>query len=119
MTNFERLGGQVVLESIISDFVDQMVADPMIGFFFRDVNPARIKRFEYQHAAVWLGADVTYQGRTLHQAHQTHPILIGHFNRRKTILAQVLKKYHVPEDIVSGWLAHTDSLKAEVMKRRP
>lgn len=117
MTNFERIGGETALEAIISDFVDRLFVDPMIGFFFRDVSSERIKKFEYQHAAAWLGADVVYQGRTLDQAHHTHPILIGHFNRRRTILANVLKSHGVPADIAEAWLAHTDSLRSQVMKQ--
>lgn len=118
MTNFERIGGAAALESIISDFVDRLFADAMIGFFFRDVSPERIKKFEYQHAAAWLGADVAYQGRALDQAHHKHPILIGHFNRRRTILANVLKLHEVPAEIAEAWLAHTDSLRSEVMQQK-
>ncbi|MCB9667178.1 MAG: group 1 truncated hemoglobin [Myxococcales bacterium] len=118
MTMFERIGGEEVLRAIIEDFVDAMFADSMIGFFFRAASKARIKRFEFQHAARWLGAEIAYQGRALSQAHQQHPIQLGHFNRRRTLLGQVLSAHNVPPDIVTAWLAHTDSLRFEILKDR-
>ena len=96
-----------------------MYADVMIGFFFRNVPKKRIKELEYQHAAAFLGSPVPYRGRTLDQAHGTHPILIGHFNRRKQILKNVLQENGIPSDVIDAWMAHTDNLKNEVMRGNP
>jgi truncated hemoglobin YjbI len=76
----------------------------------------RIERFEYEHAAKFLGADVEYGGRPLDVAHAPHPIRGGHFERRKEILRQTLVRHAVPEPIARAWLAHTESLRALVTK---
>jgi hemoglobin len=108
---FEELGGEEKLRAIIDEFVDRLFDDLMIGFFFAKANRERIKRFEYQHAAEFLGAPVKYEGRPLAVAHRAHRIMGGQFLRRKEILRQTLLKHEVPEHIIDAWLAHVESLR--------
>src|SRR5574341_1503566 len=108
---FDQLGGESKLKAIISIFIDRVFADRMIGFFFREVDKARIKEMEFQLAANFLGAAVEYQGRPLDQAHAKHPIMGGHFARRRQILKETLESCQVPEEIKSAWLDHTDALR--------
>jgi hemoglobin len=110
-TLFEQLGGEQKLRAIIDTFIDRVFADRMIGFFFRHSNRQRIKDMEYQLMAHFLGAPVQYQGRPLDQAHAKHPILGGHFERRRQILKETLDLYQVPESIKEAWLGHTDELR--------
>ena len=83
----------------------------MIGFFFRDANRARIKEMEYQLMANFLGAGIEYRGHPLDQIHAQHPIMGGHFARRRQILKETLQFHRVPEPISSAWLEHTDALR--------
>ena len=111
---FERIGGEPKLWAIIDEFVDQVVDDVMIGFFFREVNRARLKLLEYQHAAEHLGGPVRYEGRPLRQAHAPHRIMGGQFARRTTLLRKILVQHQVPQDIIDAWLAHVESLRDQV-----
>jgi len=99
---FERLGGEEKVRAIVDAFIDRVFADRMIGFFFRDADRMRIKEFEFQLAAKFLGADIEYQGRPLHIAHAKHPIMGGHFARRRQILKETLEECNVPEPIREG-----------------
>ena len=47
-------------------------------------------------------------------AHGPHRIMGGHFARRKELLRQVLVAHGVPEPIREAWLAHVESLRAEI-----
>jgi hemoglobin len=114
MAYFDEIGGEIAVRTIVDEFVERMFADTMIGFLFARANKERIKRFEYEHAADFLGAGVTYQGRALAEAHKRHPILGGHFARRRTILKQTLEKHRVPPHVIESWLAHQDSLREQV-----
>lgn len=114
MTKFEQIGGESKLLVIIDEFVERVCRDTMIGFFFSRVDRARLKRMEYEHAAGFLGADVRYSGRPLDAAHRRHPILGGHFARRRQILRQTLEKHGVPNEIVEALLAHQDALRTQV-----
>jgi hemoglobin len=108
---FEKLGGESGLRAIVNAFIDRVFEDRMIGFFFRNADRARIKGLEYQLAASFLGADIKYTGRPLGKAHVNHPIMGGHFARRRQILKETLEAYQVPEEIQAAWLQHTDSLR--------
>jgi hemoglobin len=110
---FDEIGGEPALRAIIGDFVDRVFADTMIGFLFARANKERIKRFEYEHAAAFLGGGA-YTGRDLAEAHKRHPIMGGHFGRRRQILKLTLEKHAVPAHIREAWLAHQDALRAEV-----
>lgn len=111
---FERLGGEDALRPLIEDFVDRVFDDVMIGFFFRKVDRARVKRFEYEHAAQLLGAPLEYGGRPLRQAHARHRIMGGQFARRMRILEQTLQAHGVPQDIAQAWLAHDRGLREQI-----
>jgi len=109
---FDQLGGETALKAIIDQFIDRVFQDRMIGFFFRDADRGRLKELEYQLAAHFLGAPIEYQGRPLDQVHAKHPIMGGHFARRKQILKETLESHAVPESIKAAWLQHTEDLRA-------
>ena len=108
---FEKIGGEIRLRQIIDTFIDRVFEDRMIGFFFRHAERQRIKELEYQLAAAFLGADIKYQGRPLAKAHANHPIMGGHFARRRQIFKETLEFYRVDEGIKAALLNHTDSLR--------
>ena len=108
---FEQLGGAAKLRAIVDTFIDRVFEDRMIGFFFRNADARRIKELEYQLAAEFLGAPIVYQGRSLDQAHGKHPIMGGHFERRRQILKETLEAYGVPDAVKRAWLEHTDNLR--------
>lgn len=113
-THFEELGGESRLRPLIDTFIDRVMSDVMIGFFFRHVDAARLKELEYQFAAAHLGGGAVYDGRALEVAHRRHPILGGQFNRRLAILRKVLKEASVPEHVAQAWLAHNESLRTSI-----
>jgi hemoglobin len=108
---FEKIGGESRLRLIISAFIDRVFEDRMIGFFFRNADRQRIKELEYQLAAEFLGAGIEYQGRPLGKVHANHPIMGGHFARRRQIFKETLEFYQVDESIKAALLNHTDSLR--------
>jgi hemoglobin len=113
-TLFDELGGEAKVKAIVETFMERVFADRMIGFFFRHADKNRIKAMEYELAAEFLGGPVRYGGRALAAAHAKHPIMGGHFARRRQILKETLDSYGVPERITQTWLAHTDSLRAQI-----
>jgi hemoglobin len=108
---YEKLGGESRLRDIIDTFVDRVFADRMIGFFFRNADRRRIKELEFQLAAGFLGAEIEYRGRPLEKVHANHPIMGGHFARRRQILSETLDFFEVPDEIKSAILHHTDALR--------
>ena len=113
-TLFDKLGGEPRLRAIIDTFIDRVFEDRMIGFFFRNADRARLKEMEYQLAAEFLGADVKYTGKPLGKAHLNHPIMGGHFARRRQIFSDTLDFYQVSAEIKSVILEHTDALRSQI-----
>jgi len=111
---FDKLGGESRLRKIIDTFIDRVFEDRMIGFFFRNADRGRIKELEYQLTASFLGADIEYRGRPLGKVHANHPIMGGHFDRRRQILGETLDFYEVPPAIKAVILQHTDALRSEI-----
>ncbi|MFM2420612.1 MAG: hypothetical protein RL385_5335 [Pseudomonadota bacterium] len=114
MSYFDELGGEAPLRAIIDDFVRRITSDMMIGFFFAGVDPARLARLEFEHAAELLGGPFAYSGRDLRTAHKRHPIMGGQFDRRRQILRNTLAAHGVPEHIREAWIAHQEALRAQV-----
>ncbi|HEY8946345.1 MAG TPA: group 1 truncated hemoglobin [Polyangiaceae bacterium] len=112
---YEELGGELVLRSIIDRFVDRMVTDVMIGFYFRAVDRDRLKAKEFEFAAEHLGAPVAYTGRPVDTAHRPQRIFDGHFMRRLTLLRETLEEFGVPERVRTHWIAHTLALQSRVV----
>jgi len=113
-TDFEELGGEGPLRELVNCFVDRVVGDTMIGFFFRKVDVTRLRELEYQFAAQHLGGPVVYQGRPLRAAHASSGIFGGQFDRRLRILDQVLVERDVSPRVRRAWLAHDESLRAVI-----
>ena len=116
MGHFEELGGEPKLRAIVDDFVDRCFDDTMIGFLFARADRDRIKRFEDQHAAEHLGADISYEGKPLDVAHGPHRIFGGQFSRRRQILIETLRDHEAPDDVIDAWIAHQDSLRGLITK---
>ena len=104
------------MRSIIDRFIDRLFADPMIGFFFRKADRARVKEKEFEFAAAHLGAAVQYTGKPLAQAHAPHPIMGGQFARRLELLKQTLVEADVPASVMKHRLAHTERLRPVVTR---
>jgi len=114
---YERLGEQR-LRAVIDDFINRVTSDLMIGFFFANVDLQALKQREFELAANMLGADIPYTGRPMRQAHRSHPIMGGHFERRAQILRNVLAAHDVPDDIRKRWLEHVEALRDQITDRQ-
>tara|TARA_B100001750_G_scaffold230709_1_gene227391 strand:- start:1030 stop:1494 length:465 start_codon:yes stop_codon:yes gene_type:complete len=118
-TDFEEMGGEEQLRTVIDAFVDACFDDVMIGFLFQRASRERVKRFEYEHAAQHLGAGVVYGGRPMAEAHARHRIFGGQFDRRLQILRRTLDRHGVPERIRDRWLALHERLRPAITGNGP
>ncbi len=82
----------------------KMLGDRMVGFFFegRDLEPIVEGQLNLVRAV--LGGPGVYGGVPLPEAHRALPLLPGHFDRRHTLLAEVLATEGVHEKVKAAWL---------------
>lgn len=111
------MGGLPALSAMISDFIDRVRADVMIGFHFNHADPDVLKQRETEFSARALGGThVTYTGRPMREAHAAHAIRPGQFNRRLVILRQTMDAHQVPAEVQAALLAHAERLRAQVLQ---
>jgi hemoglobin len=115
-TLLDAMGGIDALRPVISEFIDRVRADVMIGFHFNAVDPDVLKQRELEFTARALGGDLPYSGRPMRQAHAQHPILPGQFYRRLTILRETLAAHHVPQPVCDAILLHTERLRGQILQ---
>jgi hemoglobin len=101
----EEVGGLERLGEMMRVFYRRVFADVMIGFMFANVDFDEIVANQIQYTRARLGnEDVEYTGKPIRRAHQAHPILIGHFNRRHQMLKEVLREFEVPQHVFDAWV---------------
>jgi hemoglobin len=113
-SDYERLGGEEGLRSILDDLVQRMAADFVIGWLFEGRDLQHIARQEVSFAAAHLGGPRAYEGRPLPRVHQPLPINRGMFHRRLALLRTVLREHGVDEGVIERWLAHDARLEASL-----
>ena len=116
---WEVAGGAEVLRAVLTDFYDTVIGDLMIGFLFKGADRSRLIERELELTLRAFGADVAYTGRPLAAAHAGHAIFGGHFMRRRKLLADAIERAGLPAVVRDAWLAHTDSLRAQITPDRP
>lgn len=113
-TDFELLGGEAGLLTILRDFLQRVRQDVMIGYHFQGVDFERLLTLEFEFSRQHLGGPGEYGGRPLFAAHAPHRILGGHFDRRLRLLQQTLEDHRVPGEISERWLDHSRKLRSQI-----
>ncbi len=101
----EELGGKDSFQKIITIFYDRLFADPIVGFIFSPHEKNKLIVSQMGWLSSTLGdRSGTYEGKNLRVAHQDLAITSGQFNRRHTILAELLDEFVIPEHVKEAWL---------------
>ncbi len=113
----EEVGGLARLQEMMREFYRRVFDDIMIGFMFADTDFDEIVDNQVQYVRARLGNEhVEYTGKPIRRAHQQHPILVGHFDRRHQILQDVLREYDVPEHVFDAWVDLEQKLRDLVIR---
>lgn len=114
-TPYEAIGGEVGVRRVVGALYQRLVDDPMVGFLFQDKDIARIVDQQVIFTCAFLGGPQRYQGTPLPQAHAGLPLLPGHFDRRHSLLRQVLRDEGVADDVAAIWLRIDEGLRSSVL----
>lgn len=82
----------------------KMLHDRMVGFFFEGRPLEPIVEGQLALVRAILGGSGVYAGVPLPEAHRALPLLPGHFDRRHTLLAEVLAAEGIHEKVKAAWL---------------
>ena len=89
-TLYERVGGEEAITRLVDAFYDRGLADPELEPVFRDTAMDKLRRMQREFFAAALGADVSYSGRPLGQAHAGRDISPKHLQRFVAHLIETL-----------------------------
>lgn len=113
----ETQSGEQRLLAMMVRFYDLQFADLMIGFLFIGKDKLHLARSQASYVSARLGQNRTrYEGPPIRKAHLKVPILVGHFNRRLVLLAQVFEEFDVPVHVREAWLSLDNSLRDLVVR---
>ena len=76
----------------------------MVGFFFEGRDLDAIVEGQVALVVAMLGGPARYTGAPLPEAHRSLPLLPWHFDRRHTLLREVLAAEGVDENVSAAWL---------------
>ena len=116
-TPFDRIG-ETTLMALITEFVEEVKSDVMIGYMFNNIANADLIQREYEFTARFLGnKKIKYSGRPIGEAHRKFNIFGGQFARRTQILKEKLVQFDIDVDIQKIWLNHIEQLRGQVTKQ--
>jgi len=108
-----------LLTRILTDFYDEVYADPRLVKFFDGVTKARAIEKQYSFLyRVFTGEDV-YFGESPLPAHHWMVISDELFDYREKIMATVMRKHGLPEPMIRRWRAIHEGYRADIVKSEP
>jgi len=118
---YDRLGGLAPISVVVSDFLDELVPDPLLN-----ENPAidaarqAVPKpyLKYQLTAMVCqatGGPCQYHGRTMKDAHAHLNISEREWTRMDVIFRDLLARHQVPEQEANELIAIIDSTKADIV----
>ena len=92
---YARMGGEAVIRVVVSDTLDQVVADHQRGRSFEKVDVDRVKRLLVEQICELAGGGCHYSGDSMREVHGGHQISEAEFYGLVQILRDNLKRHHV------------------------
>ncbi len=92
---YARMGGEEVIRVVVSDTLDQVVADHQLKRSFEKVDVDRVKRLLVEQICELAGGGCHYSGDSMREVHGGHQISEAEFYGLVQILRDNLKRHHV------------------------
>lgn len=93
---FKEFGGKPGLVSLVNDFMDNLMADPVTHPFFANVDREHIKKELVDQFCVILDGPCTYTGRDMESAHKGMGVNRADFNALVEDLQKAMNKHNIP-----------------------
>lgn len=112
----DEVGGPEALRAIVAELYAQLYDDLLVGFLFEPFDQAQLVAHQLDYLRAHLGdRSGRYTARSMRQAHQSLPILPGHFDRRHHLLKATLARHDVPAHVQEAWLGLDLALRPFVL----
>ena len=112
---YDRIGGDEVINGMVSEFYSKVLADPVLRPFFKDVKLERLHNMQRELFSAALGGPIQYSGRPLHSVHAGRGIKPKHMSRFVDHLFTVLDGYELDEGDRSEVISRVNTYADEIM----
>jgi hemoglobin len=122
---YDRLGGLAPISVVVDEFIDLLVADPVlnrnpaIDAARRRVPPPYLKYHVTALVCQTSGGPCQYHGRNMKESHAHLNITEGEWERMVEVFKGVLAKHQVPDREQHELLEIVDSTKADIVMPAP
>jgi hemoglobin len=116
---YQRLGGYDALAAVTDDFLERMMADPDIGYFFVGHSTdslARIRQLIVDQLCAATGGPCKYVGRDMKTVHAGLGISEAEFGTAAKRLQETLDRFKVPPPEQREVFALVTSLKPDIVQ---
>jgi len=118
---YERLGGVYSIATVVDDFIDRVMVDPLLNANPRvdeahhRVSPAGFKYLVTEMVCWATGGPQQYTGRSMRDSHKDLMITQGEWEAFLDDFQQTLDKFAVPESEQAELKAIVDSTRADIV----
>lgn len=110
------LGTEDALLELIEKFYNKLASDTLVGFFFYGKDLKQIALHQRDFMLHAMGVLQNYSGKIPSRAHtELAPILPGHFDRRITLLREVLEEEGLASDLAETWIQFERSFRDAIL----
>lgn len=97
MSLFERLGGAAAIGALIDDLSRRLLADPLLGHYFEDIDGETLQAHREAYLAAVLGGPEEYEGRGMRESHRPFAISNADMDRFITLATDSLRAASIAE----------------------
>ncbi|HEY4974294.1 MAG TPA: group 1 truncated hemoglobin [Steroidobacteraceae bacterium] len=116
---YARIGGKGVVNVVVSETIDQVVADPRLNQSFHGSNIKRIKRLLAEQICELAGGGCIYSGDSMREVHAGHHISEAQFYGLVEILRVSMRRHHVGLRERNELLALLAPMKRDIVEAAP
>ncbi|MDG5775250.1 group 1 truncated hemoglobin [Haloarculaceae archaeon H-GB1-1] len=114
---YDEIGGRDVVEAVVSDFYDAVLADERILDYFDDYDMTELRAHQIQFISSVTGGPVEYTGADMREAHAHLDLDEGDFQAVAEHLEAALRANGVADANVEAILSRVADLKAPVLNQ--
>tara|TARA_R110000868_G_scaffold6770_9_gene37784 strand:- start:4190 stop:4627 length:438 start_codon:yes stop_codon:yes gene_type:complete len=104
-STYQQLGGQLKVEEIVDNFINEIEFDPVMFEFFKDSDISRFREKLIEHLCSLTGGPCQYTGDTMEQVHGGMNISESTFNHGVDLFINAMTKADIPHPIQNKVLA--------------
>lgn len=115
MSLYEKIGGRPKIESLVTEFYNRVLNDPLLKPFFEGVDTDKLFRMQVAFFSIATGGPEPDYKISLYEAHQGRGIEVKHLTRFTELLMETLKQIGIEEQDASRIHARIASYSNDIL----